>query len=104
MPHSGEGALGTWRSTSGREAPGFDLARPVLLVVGETGRKLAPGRGYVGLHLSLAGVGKAHGGQPGSRTGFGKTDRPGSSGGLGKRQPWQVLNGHVKRKRRNSQA
>ena len=39
-----------------------------------------------------------------TRTGLGKSDRPGSQGGLWKRGLWRWLNGHVERKRRNSQA
>jgi len=34
-----------------------------------------------------------------TRTGFGKSDCPGSQGGLWKRGLWPRLNGHVKRKR-----
>jgi hypothetical protein len=42
--------------------------------------------------------------KPGSGTTFGKSDRVGSQGGLRKRGLWRRLNGHEKRKRRNSQA
>ncbi|RZB37211.1 MAG: hypothetical protein SRB2_01293 [Desulfobacteraceae bacterium Eth-SRB2] len=55
-------------------------------------------------HLSLIIYGKATRGQARVRTTFGKSDRVGSQGGLRKRGLWRRLNGHGKRKRRNSQA
>jgi hypothetical protein len=63
-------------------------------------------------HLSLLVYGKAAEGQARVRTTFGycfqgerrKSDRVGSQGGLRKRGLWRRLNGHGKRKRRNSQA
>jgi len=55
-------------------------------------------------HLNLLVYGKAAGGQARVRTTFGKSDRVGSQGGLRKRGLWRRLNGHGKRKRRNSQA
>lgn len=59
---------------------------------------------YVRPHLSFIAEGKVCGGEAKVRTGLGKTDRPESQGGLRKRELWYRLNGHVKRKRRNSQA
>jgi len=58
---------------------------------------------YVSRHLSLglyrkASIQKTIWGAE-TRTGLGKSDRPGSQGGLRKRELWQRLNGHVTRKR-----
>ncbi len=58
---------------------------------------------YVSRHLSLSLCRKAcirktiWGAE--TRTGLGKSDCPGSQGGLWKRELWQRLNGHVTRKR-----
>ena len=40
-------------------------------------------------HVSFPGSGKAAGGHARVRTGLGKSDRPGSKGGLRKRGPWR---------------
>ncbi len=40
-------------------------------------------------HLSFLGYGKAEGGHAKVRTGLGKSDRPGSQGGLRKRGLWE---------------
>ena len=58
----------------------------------------------VSQRLSLALFGKAAQGQAKVGTGLGKSHRPGFQGGLRKRGRWERLNGHVPRKRRNSQA
>ena len=54
--------------------------------------------------LSHALFGKAAHGQAKVGTGLGQSHRPGFQGGLQKRELWERLNGHVPRKRRNSQA
>ena len=58
----------------------------------------------MGQHLSLTYGRKMTEGYAKVRTGLGKSDRPGSQGGLWKRELREWLYGHVKRKRRNSQA
>ena len=58
----------------------------------------------MGQHLSFTHDRKVTKGYTKVRTGLGKSDRPGSQGGLWKRELWEWLYGHIKRKRRNSQA
>jgi hypothetical protein len=50
-----------------------------------TGKPLEEGA-YMSQHLSFTSKGKAVRGKATVRTGFGKTDRPGSQGGLRKRE------------------
>ena len=86
-PEPGKGALGTWRSYY---RDGFRTLRrkmAVLLKQDELARKLTRQGADVCQHLSLTGVGKARGGKAKVRTGLGKTDRPGSQGGLRNRGP-----------------
>jgi hypothetical protein len=99
-PGPGKGALDTWRSRIG---VGHRAGR-----TNGTGRGCKPvGSGVdASQRLSFLPTGKApqvycH---AKIRTGLGRPDRPGSQGGLRKRGPWERLNGHEKRKRRNSQA
>ena len=54
--------------------------------------------------LKPTGCRKARRGKAKVRTGLGKTDCPGSQGGLWKRGLWRRLRGHVQRKRRDRQA
>ena len=58
----------------------------------------------MGQHLSFTHSRKTTEGYAKVRTGLGKSDRPGSQGGLRKRGLWLRLYGHIKRKRRNRQA
>src|SRR5713101_2592272 len=61
-------------------------------------------RGVWGSALKLRAVWEGARREAKVRTGLGKSHRPGSQGGIRKRGLWRRLNGHGKRKRRNSQA
>src|SRR5712691_653841 len=61
-------------------------------------------RGVCGSALKLRAVWEGDRREAKVRTGLGKSHRPGSQGGIRKRGLWRRLNGHGKRKRRNSQA
>ncbi len=101
-PGTSKGALGTWQALGQSRTPS---RRSWTMKEGPRPACKPQSRGvYVCQHFSFLGSGKAAGGHARVRTGLGKTDRPGSQGGLRKRGLWQTLNGHVKRKRRNCQA
>ena len=84
MPQSGKGALGTWRALdrSGHRARDNDSIKdgPSL-----TGKPLEEGAD-MGQHLSFTSDGKAVRVKATVRTGFGRSDCPGSQGGLRKRE------------------
>ena len=83
-PASGKGALGTWRILAG---PGHSARVNQAIKYGSmlTGKPLEIGV-YMGWHLSFISYGKAVRVQATVRTGLGKSDRPGSQGGLKKRE------------------
>ncbi len=96
-PGARKGALGTWRALGQSRTPS---RRSWTMKEGPSPACKPPSRGvYVCQHLSFLGDGKAAGGHARVRTGLGKTDRPGSQGGLWKRELWRRLNGHIPRKR-----
>ena len=80
-----KGTLGTWRF---QVAPGHRAGNSVTSKLGRDHEQTEIERGVCGPALQL------HRSREGSwrkakvRTGFGKSDRPGSQGGLGKRGPW----------------
>ena len=85
-PGAGEGALGTWRVLTD---PGH-RARDNRVIKYGPRPTCKPWLAGVDMsqHLSLASCGKAVGVKAKVRTGFGKPDRPGSQGGLRKRELW----------------
>ncbi len=96
-PGASKGALGTWRALGQSRTPSRSSW---TMKVGPSPACKPQSRGvYVCQHLSLLGDGKAAGGHARARTGLGKSDRPGSQGGLRKRGLWCRLNGHIPRKR-----
>ena len=82
-PEAGKGALGTWRF---RDRPRLRAGSTGTLNL-RTSPACKPSTGGVNMsqHLSSTVSGKAAGGQAKVRTGLGKSDRPGSQGGLWKR-------------------
>ncbi len=85
-PGASKGALGTWRALGQSRTP--SRSSWTIKVGPSPACKPLPGGVYVCQHLSFLGSGKAAGGHASVRTGLGKTDRPGSQGGLRKRGLW----------------
>jgi hypothetical protein len=91
-PEPGKGALGTrrpWIVTAPRHRAGY---MPYSLTHGKSRNKPEHAGVYAGQCLSLASPGKAPAwkcARAEARTGLGKSDRPGSQGGLGKRRTWR---------------
>jgi hypothetical protein len=83
-PASGKGALGTWRTLAGL---GHSARKNQAIKDRSrlTGKPLEVGV-YMGQHLSFTSNGKAVRVKATVRTGLGKSDRPGSQGGLKKRE------------------
>ena len=85
-PGACKGALGTWRSLG---VPGHRAGNRRTLKHGTSFACKPQSRGAdMSQHLSLLGGGQAAKGQAKVRAGLGKSDRPGSQGGLGKRGSW----------------
>jgi len=87
-PGASEGALGTWRF---RRSGGHRTQSRVWLIPdwrdGSAGEP-ALAEVYARCRLSLAATGQTRGGWAKVRPGLGKSDRPGSQGGLENRGPW----------------
>ena len=84
MPQSGKGTLGTWQAL---DRPGHRARDNDSIKDGSslTSKPLEEGV-YMGQHLSFTSEGKAVRVKAMVRTGFGRTDCPGSQGGLRKRE------------------
>ena len=82
-PTACKGALGTWRSP--RWGPDFEPGHHHREARTKSGDKPHSSGVYVSLHLSLLENGQVPDLQAKVRTGLGKSDRPGSQGGLRKR-------------------
>jgi len=102
--HAGGARGGSGHSVAPNNGPDAELGERSFRSRGDPAGKLLREGVYASQRLSFARVGKACRGNAEVRTGFGKTDRPGSQGGLRKRELWRRLNGHVPWKHRNSQA
>jgi hypothetical protein len=83
----GKGTLGTWRFW---DQPEHSVGVAGTLKLGTSSEcKPFTCGGNMSQHLSLHESGKASEGKAKVRTGLGKSDRPGSQGGLWKRELWE---------------